>query len=79
MTDSISIQLDQTSSEFQTGTTISGKVIWSAAATTKKIELRLFWFTEGRGTQDIELIEERNWDAQAQGEQSFEFTLPTEP
>ena len=78
MTDSISIQLDQENSEFQTGTTISGKVIWSAAAT-KKIELRLFWFTEGRGTQDIELIEERNWDAQAQGEQPFEFTLPTEP
>ena len=79
MTDSISIQLDQTSSEFQPGTIISGKVIWSAAAATNKVELRLFWFTEGRGTQDIELIEERSWDAQGQTEQAFEFTLPTEP
>jgi hypothetical protein len=79
MTDSISIQLDQSSSEFQPGTTISGKVIWSAAAAIKKIELRLFWFTEGRGTQDIELVEERSWDAQGQGEEPFEFTLPPEP
>ena len=79
MTDSISIQLDQASSEFQPGTIISGKVIWSADAATKKVELRLFWFTEGRGTQDIELVEERNWDAQGQGEQPFQFTLPTEP
>jgi len=78
MTDSISIQLDQASSEFQPGTTLSGKVIWSAAAT-QKIELRLFWFTEGRGTQDIELVEERHWDTTGQGEETFEFTLPVEP
>ncbi len=79
MTDSISIQLDQPSSEFQPGATLSGKVIWTAASATQKIELRLFWFTEGRGTQDIELIEELSWDAQGQGEQPFEFTLPLEP
>ncbi|MEO1858246.1 MAG: hypothetical protein ABGY95_12895 [Rubritalea sp.] len=79
MTDSISIQLDQESSEFLPGATISGKVIWTAAAATKKVELRLFWFTEGRGTQDIELAEERSWDAQGQAEQAFELTLPLEP
>lgn len=79
MTDSISIQLDQASSEFQPGTTLSGKVLWSAAAAIKKIELRLFWFTEGRGTQDIELVDERNWDTTGQGEEPFEFTLPAEP
>ena len=79
MTDSISIQLDQQSSEFLPGTTISGKVIWTAAAATQKVELRLFWFTEGRGTQDIELIEEHSWDVQGQGEEAFQFTLPLEP
>jgi hypothetical protein len=79
MTDSISIQLDQQSSEFLPGTTISGKVIWTASAETQKIELRLFWFTEGRGTQDIELAEECSWDAQGQAEQAFSFTLPLEP
>lgn len=79
MTDSISIQLDQASSEFQPGTTLSGKVLWSTAAAIKKIELRLFWFTEGRGTQDIELVDERNWDTTGQGEEPFEFTLPAEP
>jgi hypothetical protein len=79
MTDSISIQLDQASSEFQAGTTLSGKVLWSTAAAIKKIELRLFWFTEGRGSQDIELVDERNWDTTGQGEEPFEFTLPAEP
>ena len=79
MTDSISIQLDQESSEFLPGSIISGKVIWTAAAATQKIEIRLFWFTEGRGSQDIELAEERSWDAQGLAEQGFEFTLPLEP
>lgn len=79
MIDSISIQLDQENNEFQPGTTISGKVIWTASAATKKVELRLFWFTEGLGTQDIELLEERRWDAQGQTEQPFQFTLPLEP
>lgn len=79
MTDSITIQLDQEISEFLPGSTISGKVIWTAPPTTKKIELRLFWFTEGRGTQDIELADEQSWDAQGHTEQAFEFTLPLEP
>jgi len=78
MTTPITIEVDYQNTEFTPGDTISGKVTWQAVEGDKKIALRLFWFTTGRGTQEVTVIEELSWPA-AQGSADFSMLLPQEP
>jgi len=47
---------------------IRGRVTWSGAATPKRVEIRLFWRTEGRGDRDTDIAESL----------TFEQPLPTD-
>ena len=78
MSSNLQIQIDYNNTEYTPGDTISGKVLWSQTSETKSVELRLFWYTSGKGTQDIKVIEELSWPA-SQGQANFSFTLPNEP
>lgn len=73
----IQIQVDYNHTEFTPGDTISGKVQWGATHG-ETVELRLFWFTSGKGTQDIEVVQEASWPA-GQGQGDFSFPLPNDP
>ncbi|MEZ6096229.1 MAG: hypothetical protein R3C03_18720 [Pirellulaceae bacterium] len=42
---------------FQPGQTITGKVSWDANSIRGPIEVRLIWYTAGKGTQDFEIID----------------------
>ena len=83
MSATLEIKVDYDNSQFTPGETISGTVMWAAPAGTEGIALRLFWFTRGRGTQEIELVDERTWpvspSASSQGNEKFAFVLPAEP
>ncbi len=83
MSASITIQVDYDNTEFTPGDTISGTVSWLPTQGTESIALRLFWFTSGRGTQDVDLIEELTWPVSPSntsgGNEKFSFTLPNEP
>ena len=83
MPEPLHIQVDYDNTEFTPGDTISGTLAWNSPAGTKNVAIRLFWFTSGRGTQDIELIDELTWPvsptAPSQGSEKFAFTLPNEP
>ena len=83
MSASIKIQVDYDNSEFTPGDTISGTVSWLTTQGTESIALRLFWFTSGRGTQDVELISELEWPVSpsnpSESSEKFSFTLPNEP
>ncbi|NWK55108.1 hypothetical protein HW115_05770 [Verrucomicrobiaceae bacterium N1E253] len=72
------IQVDYNHTAFTPGDTISGKLQWTPTSDAKTVGFRLFWYTSGKGTQDIEVIEELEWPAN-QGEGSFAFTLPNSP
>ncbi|MGB0991880.1 MAG: hypothetical protein ACPG32_05365 [Akkermansiaceae bacterium] len=74
----IQIHVDYDHTEFTPGDTISGKVTWADVGKTKKVALRLFWHTTGRGTKDVELVHEELWPA-AQSEGEFSIVLPSEP
>ena len=65
---------------FSPGTMINGHVGWQLDHAPKKAVFRLFWYTEGRGTQDVGVIEETEIHVQqTQHEQAFQYQLPMEP
>lgn len=78
MSSNIQLQVDYNHTEFTPGDTISGKIIWTDPGGEHSLSLRLFWFTEGKGTQDIEVLHELSWPA-SQGNASFSIVLPNEP
>ena len=74
----ITIEVDYQHTEFTPGDTISGKLMWEADQDVSEIALRLFWFTTGRGTQDISIVTEQKWPS-SQGQANFSIPLPQEP
>ena len=62
------------------GQTIDGTLGWQRETAPKKAMLRLFWFTEGRGTQDVGVVEEIELPAeQANLRGTFRFNIPDIP
>jgi len=66
---------------FRPGEEIEGTVSWSFAGTVPEaMELRLFWFTRGKGTQDVGVYENVRRDAlSAEEVRRFRFRLPHAP
>jgi hypothetical protein len=65
---------------FLPGETVSGRAVWRLEEPPKNVDLRLFWFTSGKGTQDVEVVGEVGSDAASSaGEMSFSFELPLAP
>ena len=80
MPDTFKIQTDLDNTEFTPGDTISGTLIWELPKEYESISLRLFWFTRGRGTQDVSIVDELSWQYPSfKGSEKFSFVLPTEP
>jgi len=65
---------------FKPGETIQGQVVWVLEKNPKQVFLRLFWYTKGKGTEDIEVIDEITFDSPLQQEhRPFEISLPQSP
>jgi hypothetical protein len=65
---------------FLPGETMEGVAAWSLPARPQSAELRLFWFTEGKGTSDLEIVHTEGFDLyDAQAVMPFRFELPTGP
>ena len=53
---------------------------WSLPAVPRSLEARLFWFTRGKGTEDVGLVSTSVLtEPRAQGERRVRFTLPDGP
>lgn len=62
------------------GDPVNGEVTWRLDDDAEALELRLFWFTEGKGTRDVEVVEELRIDAPGRdGRRSFSFATPEGP
>ena len=81
MASSLTIKLEKDPTVYLPGERLSGRIDWSVSADAKGVCLRLFWFTSGRGTQDIQVEEELDWDVTngSTGSETFHFDLPAEP
>jgi hypothetical protein len=76
----LTITLDQDSHGFTPGEVVSGRVQWAADREPTDVELRLFWYTSGKGTSDIGVVEAISFDRpQRSDTRMFRFTLPHEP
>lgn len=65
---------------FKPGETIEGKVSWQLDHDAEAIEIRLFWYTEGKGSQDVEVVNEKRIASPDRlGDRSFRFRVPREP
>lgn len=75
-----SIQLEIPGTGMKPGEELRGRAVWNLATAPEKLEIRLFWYTRGRGTRDVGVVEHRTIARPAiTGEEAFAFHLPACP
>jgi len=74
------IEIDDGRHWFLPGETVSGRMAWETDGDVESVELRLFWHTAGKGTEDVEIVRELRVDSpESRGEKGFSFELPLQP
>lgn len=73
---SIEIELDHF--HHQPFQMLSGKVRVTGPVKAKKLELRIFWFTRGRGDEEAEIVHRQSIDPN-QALSDFAWQLPSQP
>jgi hypothetical protein len=64
---------------FKPGESVEGRVSWNVDGATSA-EVRLFWYTRGKGTEDVGLVDTVAFpNPQATDQRTFRFTLPEAP
>ncbi|MEX1016695.1 MAG: hypothetical protein WDZ31_08110 [Phycisphaeraceae bacterium] len=80
MADTLRIETHDNRTHFEPGEMLHGLAGWELDDPPKSVELRLSWYTEGKGDQDVQVVQRKAFDhAPAVDAQVFEFPLPTEP
>ena len=76
----LTIQLEQNKTAFRPGDVVAGTVRWQLDNQAKQVELRLLWYTQGKGDEDAGLAETMTFEQPGLADQrSFRFTLPNGP
>lgn len=76
----LTLRLSQDPTTLVPGQIIDGRAGWHMEDAPKRAMLRLFWYTEGRGTQDVGIVEELELPSgRASCQGSFHFTIPDTP
>jgi len=53
---SINLELADGKTRYRPGEWVEGVAFWSLSAAPESIEVRIYWRTQGKGTQDLELV-----------------------
>ena len=65
---------------YEPGAELRGRVSWELETPAKRVEVRLFWYTRGKGTTDVQVVKIQRYDVVGvRGEHDFRFVLPEEP
>jgi len=76
----LNIEIANDQKGFVPGQVLSGAVYWGNQRSTRNAALRLLWYTEGKGTEDVGLVESIDFEnAQPTDRYAFEFTMPIGP
>jgi len=74
------INLKDENSAFQPGRELTGTASWQLERGARELELRLFWFTRGRGTEDAGVVQTIRFEHPLNEEtRPFHFVLPEGP
>jgi hypothetical protein len=66
--------------QFRPGAEIAGAAGWELDQPPRAVEVRLIWFTRGKGTEDVALVETVRFDQPKAAEaRPFRFVLPGKP
>ena len=77
---SVQISIDKDSKSYTPGEQISGTARWQLEESVESIDVRLFFYTEGKGTSDIEVLETIPVEnPPLTGSQRFDWRLPQTP
>jgi hypothetical protein len=80
MIDSLTIRLSDERKAFEPGDELTGTARWDLEAPPRRVLLRLFWFTQGKGTKDVGVVEMVPFEKPSASEQrSFRLRLPAAP
>ena len=78
--ENLSIELRDYKKDYRPGETIEGEIRWNLISQPESLELSLFWYTKGKGTQDIKIIRSIKIDSPgASGSKTFTFNVPDGP
>jgi len=78
--DKLSIHLPNDETVFSPGQGLQGAVQWRLDTDPEYLELNLFWYTSGKGTRDIGVVETVRFENPGTlGSKDFAFTLPQGP
>lgn len=79
----IGIQLDESRFAFSPGERLRGEVAWSLSQAPQSVQLRLLWYTSGKGDQDVGVVDTLAFDhlepAQREDRRRFDFAVPIAP
>ena len=76
----LQIGLRENCTAFAPGDEIAGAVLWELDEAPRQAELRLLWFTRGKGTDDVGVVETVRFDAPQAGDtRSFSLRAPESP
>lgn len=65
---------------FRPGDTLVVSALWALPVAPGSLEARLFWYTRGKGTEDVGVVAvETIAGAEVAGERSLRFKLPVQP
>lgn len=58
---------------------VRGSITWQVENMLKNLSVRLFWYTRGRGTEDLQVVDHVDLAPALQGQAGFEFGIPEGP
>ena len=65
---------------FRPGEALRGTVSWHLEEDAEELEVRLFWYTTGKGSRDVEVVEIKHLaQPEISGTRDFEFRVPRGP
>lgn len=78
--DQLSLRIEDDACRFRPGDCLRGRVEWQLAKPGEALELRLFWFTQGAGDRDTDVVATIRFEhPEERGQQAFELELPPGP
>jgi len=76
----LKIEVEGQGRSIRPGEQVEGRLEWSLENPPERLEVRLLWFTEGRGTRDVGVVGRQSFEHQPEtGNQAFSIRAPEAP